>query len=317
MSMGQPRGGEMKLRFIGVGFLLLFTFLAGQAPPAARADAPSGAIFTTVVDGSEINFNHYAAKEDVYLDGGPGPGAPQDAAGLDDGVYVFMVTDPSGKKLLSTDNAECRLFTVSGGIIVDVDPSADGCTHNTGVDIDHGAITVQLFPYDDTPNPGGVYKAWVTNVNDYVCPLGQVECTVRGAKHGFVPADSKTDNFKVEPKAIVEIDTRFFNDLNHDGHKQNNESYIDGLGITWTDTVGGTNKKWSYLNRALDINHEAHVEAIEEGTHVISIGDQAGCTVGLVHLDNVDQKVGPQSVKVSVKSIRNNRTYFIDVACEP
>ena len=77
-----------------------------------RAHAPSGAIFTTVSDGTEVNYNIYQAKEDVYLDGGPGPGAPQHAAGLDDGVYVFQVTDPSGKTLLSTDPAGCRLFTV-------------------------------------------------------------------------------------------------------------------------------------------------------------------------------------------------------------
>ena len=36
---------------------------------------------------------------------GPGQGAPQTAAGLDDGTYVFQITDPSGKVLLSTDPA--------------------------------------------------------------------------------------------------------------------------------------------------------------------------------------------------------------------
>ena len=56
------------------------------AAPAALAHAPSGAIFTTVADGSEVNFNQYPSKDAVYLDGGPGPGAPQTAAGLDDGV---------------------------------------------------------------------------------------------------------------------------------------------------------------------------------------------------------------------------------------
>ena len=39
------------------------------------ANPPSGAIFTTVADGSEVNFNIYPNKEAVYLDGGPGPGA--------------------------------------------------------------------------------------------------------------------------------------------------------------------------------------------------------------------------------------------------
>jgi len=97
---------------------------------SVRANAPSGAIFTTVVDGSEVNYNIYQAKEDVYLDGGPGPGAPQTAAGLDDGVYVFQVTDPSGKTLLSTDPVECRQFTIQNGIITSTAPSS--CPHSTG-----------------------------------------------------------------------------------------------------------------------------------------------------------------------------------------
>ena len=84
-----------------------------------------------------------------------------------------------------------------------------------------------------------------------------------------------------------------------------------------TDTNGGTNKKWSYLNLPLDIHHEAHVEAVETGTHVITIDNQAGCNVGLVHLDNVDQKTGPQSVTVDVNSIDNNRTYRVLIACQP
>src|SRR3982750_4151299 len=83
---------------------------------AAMAHAPSGAIFTTVQDGSEVNFNQYPSKEAVYLDGGPGPGAPQAAAGLDDGTYVFQVSDPSGKKLLSQDAAKCREFVVTNGV---------------------------------------------------------------------------------------------------------------------------------------------------------------------------------------------------------
>src|SRR5262250_3328910 len=88
--------------------------VAAVAGVALRASAPSGAIFTTVVDGTEVNFNIYDAKEDVYLDGGPGPGAPQSAAGLDDGTYVFQVTEPSGRTLLSQDPAKCRQFNVSG-----------------------------------------------------------------------------------------------------------------------------------------------------------------------------------------------------------
>src|SRR5215475_2474744 len=104
----------MRRLAIGLG-LAVAALLA--VPVGVSAQAPSGAIFTTLADGSEVNTNLFAAKTDVYLDGGPGPGAPQTAAGLDNGRYVFQVTDPSGKTLLSTDPAHCRQFDVTNGII--------------------------------------------------------------------------------------------------------------------------------------------------------------------------------------------------------
>ena len=82
---------------------------AGAAPTTTPL---SGAIFTTDVTGVPVNLNIYAAKEDVYLNGGPGINAPDDAAGLPAGTYSFQVTDPSGKTLLSTDAVACRQFTV-------------------------------------------------------------------------------------------------------------------------------------------------------------------------------------------------------------
>lgn len=147
----------------------------------------SGAIFTTLADGTRVNANIYAAKTDVYLDGGPGNGAPINAAALPNGDYYFQVTDPSGRFLLSTDAITCRRFTVDGGIITSVAASG-GCAHATGVDADHHAVTVQLMPYLDTPNPGGEYKAWVTRVGDY---------DVSAKFFGFRPSESKTDNFKI------------------------------------------------------------------------------------------------------------------------
>src|SRR5512138_3066254 len=132
----------MKVAFTRERFVpLLFGSLLAATATSAIAHAPSGAIFTTVADGSEVNFNIYPSKDAVYLDGGPGPGAPQGAAGLNDDTYVFQVTEPSGKTLLSQDPAKCRQLKVTNGIITRV--IATGCEHVTGVDIDHGAITVQ------------------------------------------------------------------------------------------------------------------------------------------------------------------------------
>ena len=52
---------------------------AAAHPPET---ALSGAIFTTDRTGKPVNLNIYDMKRDVYLNGGPGINAPDDAAGL-------------------------------------------------------------------------------------------------------------------------------------------------------------------------------------------------------------------------------------------
>jgi hypothetical protein len=326
-------GMARRLLLGGAALLVALTVSLGAAQ-SAHAASLSGAIFTTLADGSEVNFNIYPSKEAVYLDGGPGPGAPQGAAGLPDGTYVFQVTNPSGKTLLSTDAAGCRQFTVLNGIITSVQPAIDlGCAHVTGTDVDHGATTVKLMPYLDTTNNGGEYKAWATPLADYVAgceavnasvtneaqALAQVDCGYAtgqdGSKHGFVPRDSKTDNFKVKGQVAPEIDTRFHGDVSND--------LLDGRMITWTDTLGAHNAKWSYLNLALDVHHEAHVEAPELGTHLITIDNQTGCSVDGVTVTNTQTGktystgvLGPQTVSVTISpSLKSGATIFIDVGC--
>ena len=298
---------------VGAGALTLAAAVIPALP--ASADAPSGAIFTTLPDGSEVNFNIYPSKDAVYLDGGPGPGAPQGAAGLDDGTYVFQITDPSGKVLLSTDPARCRQFTVVGGIITGVVAQPDGCEHVTGLDVDHGATTVQMMPYLDTPNNGGEYKAWATMVADFLAGCAEfgvangldvVDCgNTGGNRHGFVGSDSKTDNFKVGPEVPQEIDTRFFR----------NGELLDGLGVTWTDTHGATNRKWSYYAPQLSVYHEAHVENVEPGTHTIGIANQTGCAVKAIRTGGKTVANGPAAVAVKVTSTTRSFTVFIDVTC--
>jgi hypothetical protein len=285
----------------------------GLAAPVAQAHAPSGAIFTTLPDGSEVNFNIYDAKEDVYLDGGPGIGAPQTAAGLDDGTYVFQVTDPSGKVLLSTDPARCRQFVVVDGVIANVVDT--DCEHVTGLDVDHGATTVQLMPYLDTPNPGGEYKVWVVRVEDFLAScaalgvpngLDVVDCGLKADnKHGFEGAHSKTDNFKVGDQGPMEIDTRFWKD----------GSAMDGYGVVWTDTHGAQNSKFSYWAPAQMVFHEAHVEAVEVGRHYITIENQLGCDVHDVTVDGRLVGQGAQTVAVDIRRNMKKDTIFVDVDC--
>lgn len=312
---------KKRLAFSWLVLLLLVAAAIVLLPATARAAAPSGAIFTTLWNGTEVNLNQFPSKEDVYLDGGPGPGAPQTAAGLDDGVYVFQVTDPSGKMLLSTDIAGCRRISISNGIIASVVPTG-GCEHLTGVDVDHGATTVQLMPYLDTPNKGGVYKVWVTLVEDYLegCEqqgiadgLAVVDCgplsrRSGGVAHGFIPAESKTDNFKVKEGKPREIDVRF---LDHA-----TGAYIDGLEVTWFDTLGASNTKWSVWAPHLLAFHEAHVENVETGNHRFDIFDQPGCKVHEVVVDGEWMpEIGPQMVDVLAKPSFKSGTIFIDVYC--
>jgi hypothetical protein len=282
----------------------VFAALAPLTAASAAGGQLSGAIFTTDVTGAPVNLNHYAAKTDVYLNGGPGINAPVDAAGLPAGVYSFQVTDPSGKTLLSSDPVACRQVTVdASGRFTSTAPSPAGCAHATSTDQEDLGITVQLFPYDDTPNNGGVYKVWIT-------PTSALNCSAPGNKHCFVPGDSKTDNFKVKATSTVEIDTTF----SVDG------SYADGMAATWTDTLGASNVKYSEYNPAVHAFHEAHVEAVEAGTHTITVSDQTGCTIGYVTTPTGATLLpanGTVRVPVSVKNLQSgDKTYFVRVTCQ-
>ncbi|HET7765506.1 MAG TPA: hypothetical protein VFK92_10520 [Burkholderiales bacterium] len=300
------------------GSSLAVSLFAAALASTAMANAPSGAIFTTVADGSEVNANIYASKDLVYLDGGPGPGAPQGAAGLDDGTYVFQVTEPSGKTLLSQDAAKCRQIVVSGGIITSL--VITGCEHVTGTDIDHNALTVQLMPYADTPNPGGEYKAWVVRVADFLqgCAalgvpngLDVVDCgRGNGNFHGFIPRNTKTDNYKVGQTNNLEIDTRFIDNATG--------QLLDGLKLTWTDTLGSTNTKFSYFSPL--ISHFAHIEAVEAGVHGVTVADQPGCKVVNFYCYDTGRWCNPDSggagtINVTIKQNDPVWTKYLYVYC--
>jgi hypothetical protein len=204
-------------------------FLCVSVASEAAPPLP-GAIFTTDKNGTVVNGNtKYLSKcgdTGVYLDGGPGPNAPRTAAGLPNGDYYFQVTDPPGKTLLSNDPVKDRCVTVLDGIIIGNCPTGN---HETYADTDqggNGAKTVELcaapdVPFDDTPNPGGVYKVWVTPVGDgtsagggFVGDVNQKggDCgtgkAAAGCFFGFIASRSKTDNFKVKDSLTYCIDVR-------------------------------------------------------------------------------------------------------------
>jgi len=288
----------MDTKFIVTATCALLTLAAGSA---SAAPPLPGAIFTTTVDGDVVNGNtKYAAACDVYLDGGPGINAPQEAAGLPDGDYYFQVTDPSGKTLLSTDPVRNRCVTVAGGIIVS--NCATG-THNLGSDVDHPpAVTVQLCPYNLTPNPGGVYKAWMTPVGDGTLsgggfvgnPANVDNPCGNGCFHGFIPARTKTDNFKVKK------DTPTFCIFVHKDKIFSDGSIrpLGGLQVFITEPV--TNVTNNYFT---DEFGDLEVCGLTAGTYAVeeSLTTATGIAMCVVDTTVNDTSVGPDaSVEVQL-----------------
>ncbi len=140
--------------------ILVLTSIAFMAPV-------SGAIFTTDLGCTGTNVNIFASKDAVYLDGGP---AHPGAAGLPDGEYYVKVTTPGGTLLgTSVGSADDTPVTVTAGEFAT-------CYQLSAILI---KASDSSAGYDDTTNPGGEYKVWLSAVST------------------FDNSDTKTDNFKV------------------------------------------------------------------------------------------------------------------------
>ena len=208
---------------IWIAFIAVLAFCSNL-----RADPPlPGAIFTTDSTCTEVNQNIFDNKEDVYVDGGP---AHPGAAGLPDGSYCVQVTDPSGATVLGKSDP---------GAVTVVDGEFVQCYQLTSI-LKTGSSGFTVPGYDDTPNPGGEYKVWVSTDCD------------------FINNSTKTDNFQVNninptptptpiatptatpsptpcPKGEVCVTT--FYDANVNGIQDNGEQEITG----WEFRVFGHN----------------------------------------------------------------------------
>jgi hypothetical protein len=165
----------------------------------------TGAIFTTDSSGTLVNGNIYQLTTDVYLNGGPaaarrsdnvmiagsslddgeGGGGGKMPAGLPDGNYYFQVTNPSGQILLSTGSVQDRQFQVVNGYIQSVIGPHQAILLTSPYPPNY--TIVQMAKFLPTDNSGKEYKVWVTPVGSYQPNNGVF---------GFLPACSKTDNFK-------------------------------------------------------------------------------------------------------------------------
>lgn len=190
----------------------------------ASAAGLKGKIYTTTFAGQ--SENHFSSKDLVYLAGGPQNAnhAPPD------GTYYFQVTDPSGNTLLSTDPAVCRQLVIFSGRIA----AADGpsCQHSTGIpESADGSTPIKLMPFNDTPNPGGVYKAWLIRqgAGTTVAPDGM--------HINFSNSNAIKENFKAEsvpcpncsPMSV--LGGRKFYDANANGVFDEGEVPVGGVQI--------------------------------------------------------------------------------------
>jgi len=286
--------------------------LAAAAATSSYAAPPlPGAIFTTLANGDQVNANIYSSKCDalgVYLDGGPGPNAPQGAAGLPDGDYYYQVTEPSGKTLLSTDEQSYRRFTVTGGIITSRVAPKDAGDHETGVDVDHNATTIELCPFLDTPNNGGEYKVWVTPVADFAGNPAIVDNGYNpGFFHGFIPAASKTDNFKVRARKSACLTIIKFQD-DGDGRFETGEATLNWPVVIY-DALGSQIGGILYTGTDSTKNPTLQVCALPAGTYRVIEFDTNGTgtyDVTATILDNKSMTPPTRDVQVNIQN--SNRT---------
>jgi hypothetical protein len=185
-----------------------------------------GKIFTTTFDGQSVPQNHYSSKDAVYLSGGP----QNQNHSLPDGSYYFQVTGPSGNDLLSTDPAVCRQLIVAGGVIAGAD--GPSCQHQTGIpDLSTGATPVKLMPYNDTPNPGGNYKAWL------IRKTSNTNVASDGIHINFKNSDAKSEIFRADSGSCPDCSPttvlagRKFYDANQNGLLDEGEVAVAGVQI--------------------------------------------------------------------------------------
>ncbi len=182
-----------------------------------------------------VNCNTYADREDVWLSNLP--------QGLPEGTYFFAVSVPGDQSdpndgspgLLSSDLHTARTFEIANGMVV-------------AAGLDPARIEnqrVQLYPYAETTNGGGVYNISI--------------CSLAGG-YPVVGSDCTHDSFKVGPAApdIANPPT-----IVKDAAGDFDRSY------TWT------------IDKAVDDDTLAATSGTVTANYTVSVGHDAGAVSGV------------------------------------
>jgi hypothetical protein len=254
-------------RYAGVTMLVAAATVIVLAFAGGASAVVAGAGFTTNdpnVDGNgsclngpasatpKVNCNLYGSKSFVWINGGPTAGQNS----LTDGTYFFAVLDPGGQKdpndgtdgnlsdVLPTSNTPggdaytAREFTVAGGKVA----TYIGSGHSTdSFYSDPNGLFINLMPYDDTTNPGGVYILAICQLS-----TDQASEPVEGI---VAPSDCKYDAFKAPASTCVEscdptpfgtISGAKYYDANHNGQRDPGELGIANWPIDYHDGLSGS-----------------------------------------------------------------------------
>ena len=98
---------------------------------------------------------------------------------------------------------------------------------------------------------------------------------------------------------------------------------MSGYQVTWKDTRGASNIKWSLYDPALYVWDYAHIEAVEPGTHKVVLTDQPGCRIGTVRYDygpddtttGSYQGTGAGTYSVKISNWGKDWGVYVEAAC--
>ena len=135
-------------RRISITLLISFALLSALAMPVS-AKGLTGSFYTTTSGCEAGNITQFAATGDVYLDSGNAKGSK-----LPDGSYYVQVTEPDG-----------ALLGKSTAAPVDIKDGNLAACYNLRDIVVKASNSEPGF--DETLNPGGVYKVWLSPDADF------------------------------------------------------------------------------------------------------------------------------------------------------
>jgi hypothetical protein len=246
-----------------------------------------------------VNCNIYAQKEDVFLSGSPTP------ASLNPGTYYFAVVSPGGQPdpnpgaadLLSSDAAPQREFSINAsGVITNLGNHVFDAVHNK----------LSVWPYNDTPNPGGVYIL-------AVCLIGPGQGSAIDPVPPVVPKDCKYDAFKVKsgttttasaPTIIKDATPSFDRSFAWSIQKDASATHVNAIGstnITYTVKVTPTGHTDSFgVSGTITVSNDNSF-----AVHITDLSD-------VVQYDNNGTATNDPNASCSIASISDGtNTYTV------